>query len=147
MRIYLDNCCYNRPFDDQENVIVRLETRAKLTIQSLIKFGALDLVSSFMLLFEISAIETEYIKSNILNFVSANAKVYVAKDKLENIMPIAEQIMLTGVKQSDAIHVACAVVASCAYFISTDKRLLKYKSDSIKLIDPIDFIRLEEGKI
>ena len=26
MRVYLDNCCYNRPFDDQTQLKVRLET-------------------------------------------------------------------------------------------------------------------------
>ena len=33
MRVYLDNCCYNRPFDDQAQVKVLLETIAKLDIQ------------------------------------------------------------------------------------------------------------------
>ncbi len=30
MRVYLDNCCYNRPFDEQDQLSVRLETEAKL---------------------------------------------------------------------------------------------------------------------
>jgi len=30
MWIYLDNCCYNRPFDDQSQLRVRLEAEAKL---------------------------------------------------------------------------------------------------------------------
>ena len=30
MRVYLDNCCYNRPFDDQGQLKVLLETLAKL---------------------------------------------------------------------------------------------------------------------
>ena len=29
MRVYLDNCCYNRPFDEQTQLKVRLETEAK----------------------------------------------------------------------------------------------------------------------
>lgn len=33
MRIYLDNCCYNRPFDDQAQLCVCLETVAKLAVQ------------------------------------------------------------------------------------------------------------------
>ena len=32
-RIYLDNCCFNRPYDDQSYLIVHLETEAKLFIQ------------------------------------------------------------------------------------------------------------------
>ena len=33
MRVYLDNCCYNRPFDEQTQLKVRLETEAKLRVQ------------------------------------------------------------------------------------------------------------------
>ena len=29
----MDNCCFNRPFDDQSNIRIRLETEAKLYIQ------------------------------------------------------------------------------------------------------------------
>jgi len=31
--VYLDNCCYNRPFDDQSQVRIELETKTKLYIQ------------------------------------------------------------------------------------------------------------------
>ncbi len=33
MRIYLDNGCLNRPFDDQRQIRIRIETEAKLYIQ------------------------------------------------------------------------------------------------------------------
>ena len=32
-KIYLDNCCYNRPYDDQTQLRIELETKAKLFIQ------------------------------------------------------------------------------------------------------------------
>ena len=35
MRVYFDNCCYNRPFDEQTQLKVRLETEAKMEIQTL----------------------------------------------------------------------------------------------------------------
>lgn len=37
MKVYLDNCCYNRPYDDQTQIRISLETQAKLYIQDLIK--------------------------------------------------------------------------------------------------------------
>ena len=37
MRVYLDNCCYNRPYDPQEELAVVLETFAKLQIQALMR--------------------------------------------------------------------------------------------------------------
>lgn len=52
MRVYLDNCCYNRPYDDQTQIRIYLETEAKLYIQDMIKNGGLDLVTSYILEYE-----------------------------------------------------------------------------------------------
>jgi hypothetical protein len=38
-RLYLDNCCLNRPFDNQEQLKIKLETKAKLYIQHAILIG------------------------------------------------------------------------------------------------------------
>ena len=35
MRVYLDNCCYNRPFDPQNQTRIQIETLAKLAVQFL----------------------------------------------------------------------------------------------------------------
>ena len=37
MCVYLDNCCYNRPFDEQTQLRVRLETEAKLRVQAVMR--------------------------------------------------------------------------------------------------------------
>lgn len=37
MRIYPDNCCYNRPYDDQTQTRISLEAQAKLHIQEQIR--------------------------------------------------------------------------------------------------------------
>ncbi|MBQ5569791.1 MAG: hypothetical protein IIT45_05035, partial [Treponema sp.] len=52
MKIYLDNCCYNRPYDDQSYLSISLETQAKLLVQSLVKEKHLELASSFILDYE-----------------------------------------------------------------------------------------------
>ena len=54
--------------------------------------------------------------------------------------------MATGVKEKDAYHVASAIYAGCEYFISTDIRLLKYKSEKIRLVTPIEFVTETEGE-
>ena len=46
MRIYLDNCCFNRPYDDQSSFRVLLETQAKLYVQEKVRQGLYDLVCS-----------------------------------------------------------------------------------------------------
>ncbi|MDR2732709.1 MAG: hypothetical protein LBB36_05770 [Fibromonadaceae bacterium] len=47
MKIYLDNCCYNRPFDDQRQIRVSLETQAKLHIQEQIKNEKIELAYGY----------------------------------------------------------------------------------------------------
>ncbi len=52
MKIYLDNCCFNRPFDDQSQLRIKLETEAKLSIQEEIRAGNLELAWSYILDYE-----------------------------------------------------------------------------------------------
>ena len=52
MKIYLDCCCFNRPFDDQSQLRIRLEAEAKLKIQEEIRAGNFQLVWSYILDYE-----------------------------------------------------------------------------------------------
>ena len=49
MRVYLDMCCYKRPYDDQTQLRIAMETQSKLYIQTLIKEKKLKLIVSYML--------------------------------------------------------------------------------------------------
>jgi len=49
MKIYLDNCCFNRPFDDQSQIRIRLESEAKLKIQDDIMESKIELARSYIL--------------------------------------------------------------------------------------------------
>jgi hypothetical protein len=39
IRVYPDNCCFNRPYDNQDKLSIKLETIAKIRIQEMIKTG------------------------------------------------------------------------------------------------------------
>lgn len=141
IRIYLDNCCFNRPYDDQSHIRVSLETQAKLYIQDKIKNHELELVSSYMLRFENDQNPYNMRKQAIAEFIRKNTKIYVDFDKSEEIMECAKEIMKTGIKEKDAIHVASALIANCDCFLTTDIRLLKYKTDQIVIENPLDFLQ------
>ena len=145
LKIYIDNCCYNRPFDNSNDNNVQIETAAKLFIQSLIKYGDIFLVSSFVLYSEIIDNPSEYKKNSILRFVDDYAKEYISSTIIPEALNVASDIMKSGIKAFDAVHVACAILAECYYFITTDKRLLRYKTDQIELLNPIEFIKIWEG--
>ena len=52
MKIYLDNCRFNRPFDDQSQIRILLESEAKLNIQENIRSGTYKLIWSYILDYE-----------------------------------------------------------------------------------------------
>jgi len=136
-RIYLDNCCFNRPYDDQTQLRIFLETQAKLHIQSLVFEKKIDLVWSFILTFENSRNLFSAKKTAISQWESISSFFI---EKSEEIRVIAKEIMITGIKAADAAHVASAIVGNCDYFITVDKRLLKYEDRRIIICNPIEFI-------
>ena len=140
-KVYLDNCCYNRPYDDQTQLRIELETKAKLHIQQQITNGEITLVSSVMVEYENNDnpyLERKLVIKDFLN----HASEYV--DKSEEVLTIAREVSAMGLKTKDAAHLACAIHSECDYLLTTDDRFLKHKDSRISIINPIDFIKLED---
>lgn len=106
MKIYLDQCAYNRPFDDQSNVKNKLETMAKLHIQSQIKQGKYELVWSYMLDFENSNNPNEENKISIQQW--ENIAKYKCKSS-DKILMRGQEIEKQNIRSKDALHIACAI--------------------------------------
>jgi len=141
MRIYLDHCSYNRPFDDQNNIKNQLETFAKLFIQQQIKDGKYDLVWSYMSDFENSD------NPNIENRDTIQLWEDIAKYRCkssEKIAKLGSEIERKGIRPKDALHIACAIESKCEYFITTDTGLTNKILEEIVIINPIDFVRKME---
>jgi predicted nucleic acid-binding protein len=136
VRIYLDNCCFNRPYDDQSQPRVRFETQAKLHIQRMVFEREIELVWSYVLKFENSLNPFEAKKHAIERWEKLSSLFVTMSDE---IVATAEIITKTGVKSTDALHVACAIAGNCQYFITVDKRLLSYRDDKIIICNPIEF--------
>jgi len=123
-----------------------LETQAKLHIQDQIQKKQLELVASYMLRYECGQNPYEMRRRAIMQFVDTHTAAYVGLERKGEIESMAAEIMNTGVKFKDACHGASAIYAGCKYFISTDKRLLKYQTDRIRLVTPIEFIAETEDE-
>lgn len=141
-RIYLDNCCFNRPYDDQMHLLIQLETEAKLYVQQAILEKTFELAWSYMLDYENAA--NPYLNRKLaiarwkkIALIDVNAS--------DTIVSYGKKIMLKGVKKKDALHLACAIEAKCHYFLSTDKKLLRTFFDEISVVSPIDFIKMLKG--
>jgi predicted nucleic acid-binding protein len=140
MRIYLDNCCFNRPFDDQKQIRIRLETEAKLEIQERILLGEIELAWSYILDFENEMNPFEQRKIAIRQW-----KYHATVDtvELKEIIDLAKKFHEMGLKSKDSLHIACAISLKCNYFLTTDDELIKKAMviNAIKITDPISYIR------
>jgi predicted nucleic acid-binding protein len=144
MTVYLDNCMFNRPFDAQDILRVRLETEAKLHIQEQIKRQQLKLVWSYILDFE-----------NAQNPFAERRQAIACWRRLSfrdisvspSVLTHARALVEHGIKAKDALHAACAIEAQCDYFLTTDDRLLKRLTAStmIAAMNPVDFIKVLES--
>ena len=58
----------------------------------------------------------------------------------------AKAVQYLGIKPKDALHIACAAVADCDFFITTDKGILKKLDafEKVRVISPINFINIWE---
>lgn len=136
--VYLDNCCFNRPYDDQNTLTIEIETKAKLYIQKQIRTGTIDLLWSYVLEYENG--NNPYLdKKKVIGQWKDIAKDYVGES--DEVIVLAEEIAATGIKTLDALHLAAAIISGCDYFITTDRRILKYRTSRIKIMNPVDVIR------
>lgn len=76
----------------------------------------------------------------------SNSKVYVGRDAIPAMMGDVSAIESEGVKPLDTSHVAAAIHSGCDYSITTDDRILRYRSDKIRIVDPVQFIKETEAR-
>ena len=142
MRIYLDTCCYNRRFDKNIPDELIKEKLAIYKIQKQIVQKKIHLVTSFMLHYEILQIKNKKQRESIEMFIKNNRKIYIGINFIEILDKKVENIIKSGIKHKDAYHIASAILADCDYFITFDKKILKYNSDEVKIINPVDFLKV-----
>ena len=138
IKVYLDTSIYHRPFDDQTQPKIFLETQAVAIILQMVETRTVDLVSSSVLEYENSR-NPYSIKQEAMNryLQMAGARQIVN----EAIRQRSEQLEHNRLKAVDALHVACAEAISSDYFITCDKRLINRCSGlTLKVVNPVDFV-------
>ena len=138
IRIYLDTCSFNRPFDDQMQLSIKFEAEAKIHIQEWIKEGKLDLIWSYILEYENSVNPFPIRKIAIEKWKNA-ARVHIYETN--TILSVASEICKLGIKSKDSLHLACAIEGKAKYFITTDKKVLNKMKNYPKIfvVNPVEF--------
>ena len=139
MKIYLDTSVYNRPFDDQTQPRIWLETLALALILQLVEAGEATLVNSSVLEFENSKNPFSP-RQDWMARCLEQATAYQRVDA--SIREHAETLEGYGLRA-----VACAEAAGADYFLTCDDRLLKkQKYINISSMNPLGFVQKVSGE-
>lgn len=144
MLIYIDSCCYNRPFDDLSQIRVRLEAEATEWILEESRTARFMIVTSDYLSLELIR-NPDPAKRAATLAMTAYAGLHVAV--AESLVRRAEEIEALGITGFDALHLAAAEAAGCAYLVTTDDGLLKKSKRhssqlKVSVLNPIDLVSL-----
>lgn len=142
-RVYLDNCVLNRPFDDQSQERVRLETEAIILLLSRLERKEWIWLGSQALEIEINKtpdVEQKSRLNRVVQFVDRT--VEISEKELER----ARELQKVGFIGFDAVHLACAESGQADIFLTTDDRLLKLakrlaKKLHVKVKNPLDWMK------
>jgi len=130
-RIYLDACCLNRPFDDQTQPRIALETQAVLSILSQCQSGQWKLIASAALDAELDQTpDLERLKN--VKAILAIAKIKVVSSP--SLEARSRELQKLGFSGYDATHIASAEKSNADIFLTTDDRLIKKARNNISLI-------------
>lgn len=121
-RVYLDVCCLNRPFDDQTQVRIRLESEAVLMILAECETGQWEWISSEIMDVEIERTPDPERRRRVqLVALRAHRSLTVGESEIGR----ARQLEAWGIGAYDALHLACAERESVDVFLTTDDGLLR----------------------
>jgi predicted nucleic acid-binding protein len=141
MKIYLDCCSLQRPFDDKSQPRIAVEAEAVLVILALCESERLKLISPDALLFEIGRIPEEDRKDHAL------AILKMAKETIEltlELEALAGQLGASGLKPLDALHLAFASASKVDYFCTCDDKFLRKAKGleglNIKVVSPTELV-------
>jgi len=140
MKIYMDNCCLNRPYDDQSKPRIHLESEAIKTIIDLVEKEVWELLSSDVLVYEIS--NTADAKRRI-NLYGINQMAKKTISLTSEIKDRANYFENFGLQAFDAMHLACAENYSDILLTVDDKFIKKaniVKVLSIKVKNPLQWL-------
>jgi len=122
MRVYLDCCSLQRPFDDRSQPRIAVEAEAVLVILALCESQQVRLISSESLLFEIGRIPDQTRREDALTILR------LAKETVElttEVEVLARILMASGLKPLDALHLASASTAKADNFCTCDDKFLR----------------------
>ena len=122
LRIYLDLCCLNRPFDDQTQPRIYLETQALLLLMDRIAAGKHRFCASVALEVENEQNPHKERRSKIGELIK-QATDWIPYSR--RIDARVDELLSFGLRHFDAYHAASAEAGACDRLVTCDDRFLR----------------------
>ncbi len=137
MKIYMDNCCFNRITDDRSDPVIFFDRNSVLFILEFVEKGVFEMIGSQMLVKEIES-TTDSIKKDTLKMIYSlcSSEINVDESIIDRAIEIREQ---SNIRTNDSIHLACAEYAGVDVLLTVDK---KFRNNAnripakVKVMDP-----------
>jgi predicted nucleic acid-binding protein len=141
VRIYLDLCCLKRPFDRQDQPLVRLQTEAVLSLLALPP-ATVELLRSEAQLVENSLNPVQGRREAVAAWLSQGSLIDLSGLDVERRI---QELIHLGFKSFDAFHLASAELAQATALVTTDSRLLHTAARhtdklTVRVIDPVHLL-------
>jgi predicted nucleic acid-binding protein len=138
MKVYLDTSVYNRPFDEQAQPRIWLETIAFSISLQFLKAGAFKLIASSVVAFENQQNPFPERRQWVERCLAFAKQSVVLHASIKNrALELEEQ----GIKPLDALHLASAESIPVDYFLTCDDRMLKrYRGNLMTVCNPVEFV-------
>jgi len=121
MLVYLDVCCLNRPFDDQSQERIRLESEAVLLILERCQNQTWRLLGSEAVDYEVSRIPDKERQRKVINLALVAKSKQTITDSAE---ARAKELKHLGFMTLDALHLACAEAGNAEVLLTTDDQMV-----------------------
>lgn len=120
--IYLDTCSLHRPVDDKSQGRIAVEAEAILAVLALCETGAVSLISSAVIHFEVDRNPHPQRKAFVFGVLASAQQTLAITDAARQR---AKRLEADGFRALDALHLAVAEAGGVTYFCTCDDRLLK----------------------
>ena len=121
MKVYLDLCVYNRPFDDQTNERIFIEARAFYIVIKWLEEGKIISINSDALEYENSLTSNPDRRRRVKSYLSlATEFVKLSEFSIRR----ANEIIHLGFRDMDALHIAMAEEGKAHYFGTCDDGII-----------------------
>jgi len=129
LKIYLDICIYSRPFDDQGQDRISLETNAFIYLLNQIQNGEYIVMDSEILRYENGKDPDPVRKERVSSYLMLSRE-FVGID--ERVLKRGIYLRKLGFENLDALHLALAEKGGADYFLTCDDSIPR-KADSCKV--------------